>query len=72
MLLVLIVALIVGDPGRIDRQKTWLRVLTGALIGLITIVNGGSSIRLIGAIFANRAFTRRREHLARQRRRSSG
>jgi len=50
-------ALILGDPGRIDRQKTWLRVLTSTLIALITIVNGGSSIRLIGAIIRTEPFT---------------
>ena len=57
VLIVLMAALIVGDPGRIDRQKTWLGVLTGALIALITIVNGGSSIRLIGAILRTEPFT---------------
>jgi hypothetical protein len=41
VLAVLMVALIVGDPGRIDRQKTWLRVLTGVLIGVITVINAG-------------------------------
>jgi hypothetical protein len=33
VLAVPIAALIFGDPGRIDRQRTWLRVLTGVLIG---------------------------------------
>jgi hypothetical protein len=35
VLAVLMVALIAGDPGRIDRQATWLRVLTAVLIGAI-------------------------------------
>ena len=35
VLAVLMIALIVGDPGRIDRKKTWLRVLTEVLIGVI-------------------------------------
>jgi drug/metabolite transporter (DMT)-like permease len=53
VLAVLVAALIVGDPGRIDRQKTWLRVLTAVLIGLITVVNAGSSVRLVfGILFA--------------------
>ena len=30
VLLALLAALIIGDPGRIDRQKTWLRVITSA------------------------------------------
>jgi hypothetical protein len=57
VLAVLIVALIIGDPGRIDRQVTWLRVLTGVLIGVITFVNGGSSVRLVYAIITTEAFT---------------
>ena len=57
LLVVLIVALMVGDPGRIDRDKTWLRVLTGTLIGLITLVNFGSAIRLILGIFTVETYT---------------
>jgi hypothetical protein len=57
VLAVLIVALMVGDPGRIDRDKTWLRVLTGTLIGLITAVNFGSAIRLILGIFTVEPYT---------------
>jgi len=57
LVLVAIAALILGDPGRIDRQKTWLRVLTGVLIGLITVVNAGSSIRLVYAIYKTEPFT---------------
>jgi hypothetical protein len=57
VLVVLVVVLIVGDPGRIDRQAAWLRILTGSLIGLITIVNGGSAIRLALGIFYGQAFT---------------
>ena len=45
VLAALIIALIAGDPGRIDRQATWLRVLTGVLIGVITFVNA----RVIGS-----------------------
>ena len=57
VLTVLIIALIAGDPGRIDRQATWLRVLTGVLIGVITFVNGGSSVRLVYAIIKTEHFT---------------
>ena len=32
-------ALIVGDPGRIDRQKTWLRMVTGVVIAFLTVAN---------------------------------
>ena len=54
--IVLVVVLIVGDPGRIDRQARWLRIMTTSLIGLITVVNGGSSIRLAVGIFHGEAF----------------
>jgi uncharacterized membrane protein len=57
VLAVLVIALIAGDPGRIDRQATWLRVLTGVLIGVITFVNGGSSVRLVYAIITRESFT---------------
>jgi uncharacterized membrane protein len=57
VLAVLMVALIAGDPGRIDRQKTWLQVLTGVLIGVITLVNAGSSVRLVYAIIKAEHFT---------------
>jgi uncharacterized membrane protein len=57
LLVVLVVVLIVGDPGRIDRQATWLRVMTTSLIGLITLVNAGSSIRLVISIVYSEPFT---------------
>jgi uncharacterized membrane protein len=57
VLAVLIVALIVGDPGRIDRQATWLQVLTAVLIGVITVANAGSSVRLVYAIIKTEPFT---------------
>ena len=57
VLAVLMGALIVGDPGRIDRKKTWLRVLTGVLIGVITVVNAGASVRLVYAIVQTEPFT---------------
>jgi hypothetical protein len=37
VLLALLAVLIAGDPGRIDRQKAWLRILTGAVIAFITL-----------------------------------
>jgi len=57
VLAVLMVALIAGDPGRIDRQATWLQVLTAVLIGLITFANAGSSVRLVYAIIKTEPFT---------------
>ncbi len=55
--LVLLTALIIGDPGRIDRDSTWLRVLTGTLIGLITVVNAIAAARLVTAIISVAKFT---------------
>jgi hypothetical protein len=45
--MVLLVALIAGDPGRIDRQKTWLRIVTGVIIALITLANLYAAVRLV-------------------------
>ena len=57
VLLALLAALIIGDPGRIDRQKTWLRVTTGAVIALLTLANLAAAARLIGDIITtNRLF----------------
>jgi len=53
VLLGLLAALIIGDPGRIDRQKTWLRVATGAVIALLTLANLVAAGRLVGAIITN-------------------
>ena len=53
VLLALLAALIIGDPGRIDRQKTWLRVTTSAVIALLTLANLFAAVRLVGAILTN-------------------
>jgi hypothetical protein len=55
--LALLTALIIGDPGRIDRDSTWLRVLTGTLIGLISVVNATAAVRLVAAIISVAKFT---------------
>jgi hypothetical protein len=55
--IVMLGALIVGDPGRIDRQKTWLRALTDVLIAVITIVNASAAIRLVNGIIQTDSFT---------------
>ena len=39
VLVALLAILVIGDPGRIDRDSAWLRVMTGTLIGLISVVN---------------------------------
>jgi hypothetical protein len=61
VLLALLAALIVGDPGRIDRQKPWLRVTTSAVIALMTLANLAAAVRLVvdmltsNRLFANNA-----------------
>ena len=57
LVIALLVALIVGDPGRIDRDLPWLRVLTSALIGVITLANADAAIRLVVAIIDVSPFT---------------
>jgi hypothetical protein len=47
VLLALLAALIAGDPGRIDRQKTWLRIVTGAVIAFITVASLLAAVRLV-------------------------
>jgi hypothetical protein len=54
---VLLAALIIGDPGRIDRDAGWLRVLTGTMIGLISLVNAVAAVRLVAAIIGAARFT---------------
>jgi hypothetical protein len=53
VLLALLALLITGDPGRIDRQKTWLRVVTGTVIAVITLANLLAAVRLVAAILTN-------------------
>ncbi len=57
VLLVLLAALIIGDPGRIDRQNAWLRVTTDAVIALVTVANLLSAGRLVADILTgNKVF----------------
>jgi hypothetical protein len=58
ILVVLLAVLVIGDPGRIDRDSTWLRVATGTLIGVISLVNATAVVRLVAAIIgAHATFT---------------
>ena len=50
VLLVLLAILIIGDPGRIDRQKPWLRVVTEIVIAFITLTNLFAAARLIAGV----------------------
>jgi hypothetical protein len=50
--------LIVGDPGRIDRQKTWLRITTSITIAFITVANLFAATHLVRDIItSNRLFS---------------
>jgi hypothetical protein len=57
VMIIVLGALTIGDPGRIDRQSTWLRVLTDILIAAITIANGASAVRLVTSIINTTPFT---------------
>jgi len=49
----LLAALVIGDPGRIDRQKAWLRVVTDIVIGFITVANMFAGVHLVADILTN-------------------
>ena len=53
VLVALLAVLVIGDPGRIDRQRTWLRIVTGTVIALITLANLVAAVRLVIAILDN-------------------
>jgi hypothetical protein len=56
-LLVFLLILIVGDPGRIDRERPWLRFTTGLMIITITTASTISAIRLVVGILEKATFT---------------
>jgi hypothetical protein len=53
VVLALLAVLIIGDPGRIDRQKAWLRGVTSAIIAVITLANLLGAVRLVLEILTN-------------------
>lgn len=53
---VFLVLLIAGDPGLIDEQKRWMRVVTGLLIALMALTNLVSAVRLVQGILEGAAF----------------
>jgi uncharacterized membrane protein len=55
-LAILLGVLVIGDPGRIDRDKRWLRIVTGTMIAWITIVTVVSAVRLILGILQKADF----------------
>jgi hypothetical protein len=57
LLVVLLAVLVIGDPGRIDRDRPWLHNLTSVLIGLITLANADAAVRLVIAIVDTTGWT---------------
>lgn len=57
LLLCFLVVLIVGDPGRIDRQRRWLRITMLLMLAQITIVTAVAAVRLVIGILTHAAFT---------------
>lgn len=56
-LLVFLGVLVVGDPGRIDRERRWLRVTTTLMIGFITLWTAFGAVRLVRGILIHASFT---------------
>ena len=57
LLVAFLVVLVVGDPGRIDRDSRWLRFVTGLMILTITLGAAVSVVRLVVGILQKAAFT---------------
>ena len=57
LVLILLAALVIGDPGRIDRDRPWLHNTTSVLIGFITIANADAAVRLVVGIIDTSSFT---------------
>lgn len=55
-LLVLLVVLIVGDPGRIDRDRRWLRGVTLVMVAVITAATAAAALRLVVLILGSEEF----------------
>ena len=56
LLVILLGILVIGDPGRIDRQSRWLRVVTGILILTITVAAVSSAVRLVVGLLTGASF----------------
>jgi hypothetical protein len=53
---VLLIALVLGDPGRIDRDSRLLRWLTGILIAFMTLANIIAGLRIVVGILSEQSF----------------
>jgi hypothetical protein len=52
-----LLVLIIGDPGRIDRQRRWLRVTTLLMLAQITVATTIAAIRLVIGILTHATFS---------------
>jgi uncharacterized membrane protein len=57
LVVVLLAVLIIGDPGRIDRDRPWLHNLTTVLIAFISLANADAAVRLVIGIIDVSNFT---------------
>lgn len=55
-LVALLAVLMIGDPGRVDRESRWLRLVTGIMIAAITVVTAISAVRLVVGILQGAQF----------------
>ncbi len=56
VMVVLLGILVIGDPGRIDRPRRWLHVVTRVIIALIILVNAFAAGRLVAGILGQVSF----------------
>lgn len=57
VLLAFLAVLVIGDPGRVDRDRRWLRVTTELMIGVIALTNAVAAVRLVVGILENATFS---------------
>jgi hypothetical protein len=55
-IIALLLVLTIGDPGRINRENRWLRIVTGIMLGMITAATAISAVRLITGIITQAVF----------------
>lgn len=56
LLVGLLAILIIADPGRINRESRALRIVTGAMLGMITLVTAVSAFRLVMGLITDSRF----------------
>ncbi len=56
LVLAFLLVLVVGDPGRIDKENRWLRVTTGVMIVVITVASAAAAVRVVVGILQQAPF----------------